>query len=299
MTGSAMDGLSFNDDWHDELAQQLNERRPNNRHDIWLWLWLYLYRDEQTNLDPASCNGRTMRDEIARCLKDKLLLRARIPSLKDKFLVPDAKLKWIDGGERQHQWLLREFEGITDLRPPQEPSKDLAHLTDRNRFIAMLDLWDVDLTVKTAAIEDLRDAWCKHKVKDRDFEWFKDKKDGTKRCQCAWEWLKKKNKFLFKNQPPFNNYTELLMYFDGIELRPDEQKFILQQIKNRWSRKRHDEDMVAAGKKQVNVELSKTVIRLLDELAEKHQLARAQVVERLITMESGTGVYLADSLKTT
>ncbi|MEE3509708.1 hypothetical protein QN399_26360, partial [Pseudomonas sp. 10C3] len=61
MTSSAMDGPSFNDDWHDKLAQLLNERRPNNRHDI--WLWLYLYRDEEVGLDPATCNGRTMRDE--------------------------------------------------------------------------------------------------------------------------------------------------------------------------------------------------------------------------------------------
>ncbi|MCY1457696.1 hypothetical protein D9M71_750130 [compost metagenome] len=80
------------------------------------------------------------------------------------------------------------------------------------------------------------------------------------------------------------------MYFDEAEVGPQEQKAILQQIRNRWTRKQFDER--AADKKQVNVMLSKTAIELLDTLAKKHELKRAQVLETLITTESEVGVYL-------
>ncbi|NWA29191.1 hypothetical protein HX870_10265 [Pseudomonas gingeri] len=280
------DGLVFNDDWHDELARLLDEHQPNNRHDI--WLWLHLCRDEQAGFDPASCNGRTMRNEIARWLKDKTDLRTDIPSLKDRRLVPDAKLKWVDEGERQYRWLLHRVVGITASRPPRELPDGLEHLTDKNRFIAMLDLWGVNLKIKSDAIEDLRNAWCKHKAKDRDFEWFEDKKDGARRCKCAWEWLEKNHTPLPEEQRPISNYQELLMFFDQAYLRSYEQKTMIQEIKKRWSRQQFDDRN--ADKKQVNIMLSKTVITLLDELAKKHDQKRAQVLEHLITMASEQGM---------
>ncbi|MNI97220.1 hypothetical protein D3C73_1558260 [compost metagenome] len=85
------------------------------------------------------------------------------------------------------------------------------------------------------------------------------------------------------------------MYFDEAELGRNELKAIIQTIKKRWNRKQFDER--TADKKQVNVMLSKTAIELLDTLAKKHELKRAQILELLITTESEDGVYFTGRLK--
>ena len=277
----------------DELSQLLNEPRQNTRHDI--WLWLYLNQHKRARFDASTCNGSTMRDEIARFLRRKTENLKDIASQKDRFLVPHDYLKWIEGDERQHRWLLRRIEELTELRPTQGLPSGLVRLNGRNHLIAILDLWDVDIAKKADEIERLHNRWLRHKAGDRAFEWFEDKKDGLKRCKCAWEWLEKHHVSIFKNQLPINNYKELLLYFDEAELGRNELKAIIQTIKKRWNRKQFDER--TADKKQVNVMLSKTAIELLDTLAKKHELKRAQVLELLITMESEDGVYFTSRLK--
>ena len=272
------------DDRRDELAELLREPKQNNRHDIWLWLCLDRY--EKADLDPATCNGTTMRSAIARYLKRNPDLLEGINRDKDRFMVPEDCFKWIEGGERQYQWLLGKIERITDLRL----SRGLVHLTGRNHLIAMLDHWDVDIAKKAEKIERLRRDWLQHKATDSDYEWFEDKKEGAQRCKCAWEWLKKNRLSLLSLRDPISNYQELLMFFDQAEYGPTDQKAIIEKIRQRWRRKQHGDRTVAAGKKQVNVELSLTAIDLLDELAKKHDLTRPQVLERLITMESGLGM---------
>ena len=271
----------------DELSRLLKEPRQSNRHDIWLWLCLQYYGN--IDLDPSTCNGATMRDTIALTLNENIHILEGINSDKDRALLPDGNFKWIDGDERQYQWLLRRIEDITALGPPRGLPQGLVHLTGRSRLIAMLDLWNAPIAEKADEIENLRNFWLRHKSRDRDFEWFEDKKYGSKRCKCAWEWLEKNHTPMPRSQLPISNYKELLIFFDEAQLRHTEQKAIIQYIKKRWSRKQFDER--AADKKQLNVMLSKNVIELLDTLAKKHELKRAQVLELLITKESENGVY--------
>ena len=230
-----------------------------------------------------------MRDEIARSLKDQKLFQSRIPKEKDRLLLPKEKLEWITENERQYRWLLREIEQMTGLRLP----RGLVHLTGRDRLIAMIDLWDVDLAEKASEVELLHRDWLRHKAKDSEFEWFADKKDGEKRCACAWEWLQKNYLTLFSRQPPISNHQELLMFFDQEDIGRNERTAMIREIKRRWSRKQFDER--TADKKQVNVMLSKTVIAQLDALAEAHGMKRAQVIENLVRMEAEAGVYLTDA----
>ncbi|TDJ75141.1 hypothetical protein E2H86_18360 [Pseudomonas putida] len=286
-------GLIFTDDWHDELSQLIEDPRNNIRRDIWLWLYLYSY--EKADLEPATCNGTTMRSAIARVLKRNTRLLGRIDRDKDRFMVPIDYIKWIDGGPRQYQWLLRRIEDLTDLRPLRGVPQGLVHLTGRNHLIALLDLWDIDIAKKADKIEHLRKEWLGHKASDSDFEWFEDKKDGARRCQCAWEWLEKNHKPLPDEQLPIRDHTALLMYFDKATISRTEQKLIIKEIKKRWSRKQFGERN--DDKKQVNVWLSKTVIALLDGLAEKHNLKRSDVLEHLIKIESESSACLADKLK--
>ena len=281
------DTFIVDDSGLDELSRLLKEPRQSNRHDIWLWLCLQYYGN--IDLDPSTCNGATMRDTIALTLNENIHILEGINSDKDRALLPDGNFKWIDGDERQYQWLLRRIEDITALGPPRGLPQGLVHLTGRSRLIAMLDLWNAPIAEKADQIENLHNRWLRHKAGDRAFEWFEDKKDGLKRCKCAWEWLEKHHVSIFKSQLPINNYKELLLYFDEAELGRNEMKAIIQTIKKRWNRKQFDER--TADKKQVNVMLSKTAIELLDTLAKKHELKRAQVLELLITKESENGVY--------
>lgn len=277
----------------DELSHLLKGPRQSTRHDIWLWLCLEHY--ENIDLDPSTCNGATMRDTIALALKENTHILKGINSDKDRALLPDRNFKWIDGDERQYQWLLRRIEDITALGSPRGLPQGLVHLTGRSRLIAMLDLWNAPIAEKADEIERLHSRWLRHKAGDTAFEWFEDKKDGLKRCKCAWEWLEKHHVSIFESQPPINNYKDLIMYFDEAELGRNELKAIIQTIKKRWNRKQFDER--TADKKQVNVMLSKTAIELLDTLAKKHELKRAQVLELLITTESEDGVYFKGRLK--
>lgn len=278
-------GVAVQNDGRDELAQLLNESRQSTRRDIWLWLYLYHY--EKADLDPATCNGLTMRSTIAQCLKRKNDVRRRLSQEKDRFMVLDEHLKWIDGDERQSQWLLGRIEAITDLGPLRGLPRGAVHLADRNRLIAMLDLWNADIADKADEIERLRREWLRHKAGDGAFAWFEDKKTGAKRCECAWEWLERNHQPMSRRQLPISNHEDLLIFFDRAKLERNEQKAIIQRIKQRWSRQQFGER--TADKKQVNVMLSKTVITQLDELAKKHNLKRGSFLEQLITVESEQG----------
>lgn len=270
----------------DRLSELLHEPHRNRRHDIWLWLFLNYYREAR--LDLSTCNGLTMRDEIARALRRQRFFQSRIPRKKDRFLLPNEKLDWIEEDERQHRWLIREIEQMTDLRL----HRGLVHLTGRDRLIAMVDLWDVDIAEKASQVDDLHRDWRRHKAKDIEFEWFADKKESEKRCVCAWEWLEKKHLSPLSRQAPISNHQELLMFFDQADVGRYERAAMIREIKKRWSRKQFDER--AADKKQVNVMLSKAVIAQLDALAETRGVKRAQIIENLVKMEADAGLYLAD-----
>jgi hypothetical protein len=273
----------------DELCQLLQEPHHNNRHDIWLWLCLYLY--EKLELDRNTCNGTTMREVIARSLsRDRRLIKLINP-MKDKFLVPDNRLSWISNNERQCHWLHPRINDLTGRILP----RGLVHLTEQSRLIAMLDLWDIDIEAKAREIEELRDQWIRHTAQDSQFEWFTDKKDGIKRCICAWEWIQNNHLLSSSRQPPISNYKELLMFFDQAELGDNEQKAMIQQIMRRWNRQQLD--VRNPDKKQFNVMLPITVIDQIDELANKYDLKRAKVVEILIQLESENSILIPEWLK--
>ncbi|WP_121333444.1 hypothetical protein [Pseudomonas aeruginosa] len=77
---------------------------------------------------------------------------------------------------------------------------------------------------------------------------------------------------------------ELLLFFDQRNLGRYELKAMIQEIKKRWSRPQFDERNV--DKKQLNVMVPTAVIDQIDELAKKHGIKRAQVIERLVGMEA-------------
>lgn len=269
----------------DQLARLLKDSTRNNRLDIWIWLCLYIHAE--LDLERSTCNGETMRDEIAYALTRHPDLVSGIPTEIDRFLLRDDLLSWITNDERQYHWLLPRIDDLTGCKFPRR----LVHLTGRSELIAMIDVWRVNIEEKATEVKLLHQDWRRHIALDNQFEWFADKKEGSKRCICAWEWLKKNHLSLLSRQLPVSNYKELLMFFDRAKLGPHEQKAIIREIKKRWSRQQFDERN--ADKKQVNVMLSTDVTAQLDMLAKQHDMKRAQVIETLVRMETDAGVYLA------
>lgn len=258
----------------DPLTQLLQDTGINNRQAIWLWLGLYVY--ESFDLDRNTCNGATMRDVVANALKVAPDIAYDIPAKKDRYLLPAEQMAWITDDKRQIQWLTPKTNNLTNQVLP----RGLVHLQGRDRLIAALDIWQVDLEEKGLAVERLHDQWRRHIAKDSQFEWFTDKKEGTKRCICAWEWIQKNPLDSVRRPSPIGNYNELLMYFDQAELDRHGQKAVIQEIKKRWSRQQFSERN--ADKRQVNAMLPHDLINQIDELAQKHGLKQREVIEALL-----------------
>lgn len=268
----------------DVLGDILGKSRNSLRHQIWLWLYLYFEKD--ADLAPRTCNSETMSYEIVKAVTDQRLFIPRIAQEKDKYLLPEETLAWIENSKRETIWLTREVEHLSGLILPFT----LTHLTGKDRLIALIDIWNIDIAEKERELENIYYYWKKHQARDVELEWFSDKKEGMKRCTCAWEWLEKNYLSMSRLQRPISNYQELLIFFDGINTGPYERKAMVRDIKKRWHKKNFDER--AADKKQVNLLLSKETIDQLDSPSQKHGLKRAQIVEALVAMEIEVGLVL-------
>ncbi|WP_145250778.1 hypothetical protein [Pseudomonas oryzihabitans] len=263
---------------HEVLEKALGTSRQNSRREIWLWLYLHL--EKGLDLPLHTCNGETMREEIVKALKSLEFIYPPLALERDKYLLPDEALSWIGNDERQVLWLTRAVENLRGLRPPLRSTR----LTGKDYLIGIIDLWKIDIAAKERKLKNLHSEWRTHQAKDVELEWFSDKKESSKRCICAWEWLEKNYLPMPRFQMPIDNYQELLIFFDKINVSPYERKAIIRDIKKRWSKKQFDER--TADKKQVNLLLSKETISQLEALSRKHDLKRTQVVEALVAMET-------------
>ncbi|GAC1036996.1 hypothetical protein thsps117_17530 [Pseudomonas sp. No.117] len=269
------------------LGEALGTSHQSSRREIWLWLYLRL--EKGLDLPLHTCNGETMRKEIAKALESLEFIYPPLALERDKYLLPDATLSWIANDERQILWLTRAVENLRGIRLPPRSTR----LTGKDYLIGIIDLWKIDIAVKERKLKYLHSDWKTHQAKDVELEWFSDKKEGSKRCICAWEWLEKNYLPMPRFQMPIDNHQELLIFFDKINVGSYERKAIIRDIKKRWSKKQFDER--TADKKQVNLLLSKETIAQLEALSRKHDLKRAQVVEALVAMETEVNLLLTKS----
>jgi len=258
-------------------APLFDEREDDSREKIWLWLLLY---NKEFQLDPTTCARSSMDDEIARAFEDSPLLVNALEMRPSRHLLPLDYFQWITDDERQLAWLQPRVVDITGSRIPRE----VRHLIGKSKVIAMFDIWDEFLDMKAEAIEELARDWKRHISQDVKFEWFTDKKEGDKRCACAWEWIEKNSSTPLFRHTPITNYCELLQYFDRAGHGEHEQKAIIQEIKKRWNRKQFAERN--SDKTQVNVWLSKDVVAQLDRLVKERGVKRPQFFEQLILQEA-------------
>ncbi len=270
---------------HDPDLLQSLIGKTSHRQDIWLWLYFKQFEEADFELD--TCNGLTMRSNLAGFIESKGGVTAELIAAMDRFLVDVECLKWISGEERQTKWLDHRVRSMTRLGDLWS----IPRLTGRDLLIGAIDLWEESVTHKTAALKSLHRDWERHRSQDRQLKWFEDNKEGAARCRFAWEWLQKDRALALRIPPSFESYIELVMYFDSMDLRERELKDIAQSIRRSWNRQRYLEKL--EGKKQYNFILSEESVELLDELASASGLKRPQVLERLIKAEADRRGQLA------
>ena len=268
----------------DELSHIFNESSHSFRYDIWLWLHL---NQNGASLIVDEISSFSMRPKMANFLSGRLQFIEVIKSARNAQLLPEKSFLWINEGKRQAEWLIAKI-GRHGIYPN---ILSLPGLTGRDALISAIDAWNIDLTQKQLFLNQLENDWCNHKKGDRYFQWFK---DDSRKCFLGWEWINR-NLPNFIPRPPFEDYDDLMIFFDQSNLSPELIKFYIEKMRRKWSQQKYREGM--SGKSQYNFILSDKSIKHLDHLAETYNLSRAKILEILLQMESEKNIYIPEKVK--
>ena len=269
----------------DHLSDVLNETPYKSRHDIWLWFYL---TNIGAQLPVSGMNGSGMRERMASFLSINPQLIDQVKRTRNAQLVSEKNLEWINDGKRQAEWLITKttsYLGNNGLIPP-------LGLHGKELLISTIDLWNADLTEKKLFLNELEKNWSEHKKGDKPFHWFK---DDQQKCVIAWEWLSKNlsSELLFTQA--FDNYDDLMIFFDRSRLIQDQKTLYIDKIKRKWNQQKYRQGLT--GKSQYNFILSDKAIKRLDKLANTHELSRAKILEILLQMESEKNLYIPEKIR--
>lgn len=270
------------------VIDEQRRRVAEARIDAWLWLKL---SSERYNLPLDSFGAENVREYLFNCTNSR-----RVHELLEvesrRRILPIDQLQWIKDDERQIDWLLsyvsKKFGVNFYPSPPTLIGKDL--------LLAKIDIYEIDLDYKSGAIDKMRVDWNEYLKSDIIFKWFKDKEEAA-RCAFAWDWLVEHKARGTYGQNPINSYSELLRFYDWIDVNDAQKKLDVASIKRKWSQQKYRSGL--KGKSQFNFVLSDQTIVDLDKLASRYETTRPQIIEALIKMEAAQGIYLPQKVKKT
>ena len=281
----------------DKLHKALGGITIDDRFITWLWFFLRsIY--PQSNLGEYKSFGMT--NKMSDFISSNIDLAQTIEQQKKLYLLPSIVLRWITDDETQHIWITKQVikKGWKSNRliPQFEENNDAApdNLNDRDRIIAMIDIWSLDPFSKNNEINSLKTLWIQHKQKIQIYDWFLGA-DEIQKLILAWDLTSKRHPSLTDTNLPFKTHQELLNIFDSASLHEAEKTLLIDSIKKRWSQNQYRENMI--GKKQYNFILSEKTIARLDKLADTFDLRRVEVLDILLKMEENEGCYLPKGLK--
>jgi hypothetical protein len=266
---------------NDKLAKTLSGINADNRFTTWLWFFIK-NQSPQTNLGELKSPG--VRDRMAELISQEPQRARFIEEQSDLFLLPEQDLQWITNNRRQNIFLvqkLAEKNGNNYLTT--------TNLTGRDLTIAIIDIWPINKTQKSALVTQIKFEWKKQTDTDQIFNWF-DGAEENEKSKLACELIPKK----FSSPPPYTSQPltkeELLIYFDTPCFSASDKELFVTLVKKRWSQKKYRAKMT--GKNQYNFILSDNAIKRLDKLANKHGIKRTQILEILLQMEEEKGIYI-------
>ncbi|WP_263258975.1 hypothetical protein [Pseudomonas oryzihabitans] len=272
--------------YEDKLSQILGDSIYNHRQDLWLWYKLNFCYHAFNERDLPSSG---MREKIASYLQQNEWLIKKILMEKTKELIPEQELSWLTNERRLLEWTTEELKRIAG-------HNQMTHhidLSGKDLAVTILDIWPTDLTEKISVMRNLEQKWLRHKAHDRKYAWFK---DDDQKCHLAYEWLKKNTTF-FMHRTPFDNYEDLLIFFDNANYSTEKEELYIGKIKKTWNQRKYRSSL--QGKAQYNLVLSDKTIETLDKISTQYEISRARVIEILVEMEGKEGIYIAEKLKNT
>ena len=252
------------------------------------WLWLY-FKNRHPQLDPGEFQSHGMNSRMADFISNNLQIKREIEQWKNSLFLPDGNLQWITNDKRQQQWIAQrivEKIGFNHIIPPH-------NLTDRDLVIAMIDTWSIDPNQKSNEVRSIEMLWNQYKQDDHIFQWFNGP-DESQKITLALELIGKKYPLATVYKELFKTHQELLIFFDQTNWHVAEKTLLIDAIKKRWSQNKYREKMIE--KKQYNFILSNKSIARLDNLADKYDLKRVEILEILLEMEDKKGVYIQAKL---
>lgn len=269
----------------DLLARILEDKTASHRRDLWLWFWL---TGHGANLGSYAESRMGMRDEMAHYLNQNAWLTPRARDDKNKQLLPERQLDWLNEGSRQIEWIYQKFTQYAGYNWNNTPQD----VFGKDRLILIIDLWQVDTTQKKLTLDSLKIQWNAHKSGDKTYKWFK---DDDKKSALAWDWLNKNTSFTALHSKPFETYEDLLIFFDSANLTTEQKTLYIDRIKKRWSQQKYRESLI--GKAQYNFVLSDKAVANLDKLASFHEISRAKILEILLEMETEKNGYIPERIR--
>ncbi|MNV12806.1 hypothetical protein D3C71_1034240 [compost metagenome] len=269
----------------DALSQVLGETEYNNRHDIWLWYTLVFY---ETTFNPNDYFDTGMRDKMARYLQTRAWRVDELLKERRKQLVLKKDIEWITEDRRVAEWMTRGIQNSTG----HSQLNNYFDLAEKDLPIAILDVWQSDVTQKTILLRDLEQRWKSHKANDKVYAWFK---GDDQKSQFAWDWLAKNFFAATLGSTPFETFEDVLIFFDKANYSREEAELHIGKIKKVWTQKKYRENL--KGKAQYNFVLSDKAIESLEELAHRYEISRARILEILIEMEAEKNDHIPEKVR--
>lgn len=256
----------------------------NNRQT--LWKWNYLSRSGQS----VSLNEKINASEIDKrieiyhkaCLHSEEEMSRSMYSQMDNLIIHHEHLEWIHNEKRQMAWVKKQL--AKRIPPIVQPNT----LSGFQSILYSIDTWESPMSDKILTIGRLKLTWAEHKLRDVFFDWFRGKDEQTK-IEATYDIAITQQRHLPHENYTLKTITDVVLFFDQLEITDAEFELLTKKIKARWSQNKYRDNLV--GKKQYNFYLSNETIESLDRLSKKNNKKRAEILEFIITMEDKEGLY--------
>lgn len=225
-----------------------------------------------------------------------------------KKLVPQERINWLKGGQRQFYWI-HNYISKLKISQPKKIRNDLSlvthmlptciphHLSNRERNVALVDYWLTksfrEMATAIQYCKEMESGWNKHIESDKLFSWL-DATDAEKKRDCFWSFLKNKIPNEINDCYKFQSHEDLLIFFDHPMFIRDTKELYSKDARKIWNQRLRREK--ATDEKQCNFVLPLKTISKLDRLAKKHHLTRTEIIELIINGEAEKETYIRERL---
>jgi len=262
----------------DSLSKIVGTSVESDRLNNFLWVHLHILKipSGQLNFPPSD------RIKSARVLSQNNFQLDEFKVKIKQGLIAKEHFEWIDrGNKRQIKWLLNYLYSF--YYPGSNLHQSLStHITGKDLIISLVDALYFSPEIIKNNLESLKNFWFSHLDKDKVFNWLK-LKDEKSRCEFTFHWLKSNNHQFTQEMSKYQEFDDIMIIIDSINLSDNEKELIISKVKKSWSQANFRKNLL--GKRQTNLILKESTINLLDKMSIKYDLSRAEIIDFLVRAE--------------